>query len=70
MPIAAGCTLILGLRLYTQFSVHDIVPALTVTMEAVNVILLLGWMFWFTPAWVIVVARKYAERLLETLDTK
>jgi len=36
---------------------------------AVNVILLLGWMFWFTPVWVIVVARKYAERLLETLDT-
>ena len=55
--------------LYTQFSVHDIVPPLTVTMEAVNVALLLGWIFWFTPAWVMVVARKYAERLLEALDT-
>ena len=52
-----------------QFSIHDIVPPLTVSMEAVNVLLLLGWIFWFTPAWVMVVARKYAERLFEALDT-
>jgi hypothetical protein len=69
LPIAALCTLALGLRLYMQFSLHDIVPALTVAMEAVNVLLLVGWLFWFTPEWVMVVARKYAERLLETVDT-
>jgi hypothetical protein len=58
-------TLALGLRLYMQFSAHDIVPPLTVTMEAVNVLLLFGWIFSFTPEWVMVVARKYAERLLK-----
>jgi hypothetical protein len=69
LPIALVCTLVLGLRLYMEFSVHRIVPLLTVSMEALNVVLLLGWIFWFTPGWVMVVARKYAERLLEALDT-
>jgi hypothetical protein len=69
LPIALICTVVLGLRLYMEFAQHNIVPPLTVSMEVVNMILLLGWLFWFKPSWVIAIARKYADRQLEAIDT-
>ncbi len=43
--------------------------AVTPTAMVVNGLLLLAWLFWFTPAWVKIAADAYAERLLAACDT-
>lgn len=35
----------------------------------INLILLVGWITWFTPAWVRIAAEAYAERLLAACDS-
>lgn len=36
---------------------------------AINLVLLVGWLVWFTPAWVRIPAEAYAERLLAACET-
>lgn len=41
---------------------------LSIGCLTVNVLLLLGWIFWFTPDWIKIPADAYAERLLASCD--
>jgi hypothetical protein len=43
--------------------------SVTPTALVLNSLLLLVWLFWFTPAWVKIAADAYAERLLAASDT-
>lgn len=65
----AGCAVAaLGFRIYQLFSTNSTIAGLMV-FEAFNILMLAAWIFWFTPAWVMIPSRAYAERLLEALDT-
>ena len=44
------------------------VPNLAIACGIINLLLLLGWIFWFTPKWVRIPAQAYAERLLESCE--
>jgi hypothetical protein len=47
-----------------------IIPNPIVIMSGlIEIVLLLGWLFWFTPEWVRIAAKAYAERLLAACDT-
>jgi hypothetical protein len=66
--LAAACSLALGLRLYLESMTHATISPLIGVFEALNVAMLAAWLLWFVPAWVMIPARAYAERLLEALD--
>ncbi len=46
---------------------HEI-SSLLILSFSMNLLFLLGWLFWFTPSWVRIPAEAYAERLLEVCD--
>lgn len=46
-----------------------LVPALAIACGIGNLLLLLGWILWFTPSWVRIPAEAYSERLLESCET-
>lgn len=46
----------------------NVVNPTTIACLAMTVLLLLGWIFWFTPGWVRIPAEAYAERLLASCD--
>jgi hypothetical protein len=60
---------VLGLRLYGDFAAHRFVAPLHVVFEALNVAMLMIWIWWITPPWVMIAGEAYAERLLDALDT-
>jgi hypothetical protein len=72
-PIGIAVSLItaiaLGLQLFGKFSAHEMVPPVSLGMEAVNVVMFLAWIFWSTESTVRKGAYLYAERLFETLDS-
>jgi len=68
IAVSAINAIALGLELYMRFSNHDPVPVVSIGMEAVNVIMLLVWLFWVKEDTVKRGAYLYAERLFETLD--
>lgn len=72
-PIGIAVSLIttvaLGLQLFGKFFAHEMVPPVSLGMEAVNVAMLLAWVFWATESTVRKGAYLYAERLFETLDS-
>jgi len=43
-------------------------PPIAAVCGAINLALMLGWLFWFTPRWVRVAADAYAERLLAACE--
>jgi len=43
--------------------------ATTLACGALNLLLLLAWLIWFTPAWVRIAADAYAERLLASCES-
>ncbi len=43
---------------------HDCQP-LAVAAAAVNLLMLVAWLFWITPGWVRIAGQAYAERLIE-----
>jgi hypothetical protein len=43
--------------------------SVVVVTAGIDLLLLLGWLLVFTPAWVRIPAEAYAERLLEACDT-
>jgi hypothetical protein len=48
---------------------HGVMPApLVLICGVLNIALLLGWIFWFTPNWVRIPAEAYAERLLSSCE--
>lgn len=67
LSIALASSAFLGAMLYVNgiggFSSRVIVA------ESINLVMTLAWLLIITPGWVMVPARAYAERLLETLDT-
>lgn len=69
IAVSAGSVVVLGLRLYQEFLTHAPVSSLLVVFEVLNVLMLIAWLVWFTPSWVMIPATAYAERLLDTLDT-
>ena len=66
--VALITTIALGLQLYMQFSTRMTVPAISLGLEAVNVAMLLTWIFWVNEDAVRRGADLYAERLFETVD--
>jgi hypothetical protein len=67
-PVGIGISLT-GLLVVAIIGVVD--PArqeIAAAAAVVDIALLLGWLFIFTPAWVRVPADAYAERLLEACD--
>lgn len=66
--VSTSGAIVLGLLLFRQFSSDAGVSPLIAVFEASNVVMLLLWVFFITPAWVMVPARAYAERLFEALD--
>jgi hypothetical protein len=48
--------------------VHPARREIAATAAAVDIALLLGWVFMFTPTWVRLPAEAYAERVLEACD--
>lgn len=44
------------------------ISSLVILSTAINLLFLLGWLFWFTPVWVKIPADAYAERLLEACE--
>ena len=69
VAIAGICSISLGLKLYIQFSSREPLTVIALAFEAVNVGMLLVWIFWVNEKMVRKGAELYAERLLETLDT-
>lgn len=51
-----------------DFRHHAVPPASAIISAAVIFLLLLGWLFWFTPDWVKIAADAYAERLLAACE--
>jgi len=68
VAISAMSTVVLGLRLFTQFASHLPVSPLVAVFEGCNVIMLILWLAVVSPKWVMMPALAYAERLMETLD--
>jgi hypothetical protein len=69
LAISILTTVALGLQLYIHFSGHAKVAVLSLALEAVNVAMLLIWIFWVNEEAVRRGADLYADRLFETLDT-
>lgn len=44
-------------------------PPIVLACGILNLLLLLGWLFWFTPSWVRIAAYAYAERLLASCES-
>jgi hypothetical protein len=64
---SAIASIALGLALLIKFSSHEHVAAIAIALEAVNVIMLLIWIFWVSEATVRKGADLYAARLFETI---
>jgi len=69
IAVAAITSVALGLQLYILFSNHQPIHVISLAFEAVNVLMLLVWIFWANESTVRRGANLYAERLFETLDT-
>ena len=66
--VSGSSAVVLGLRLFMEFSSHSLVSPLVIAFEISNLLMLLVWVLLVTPEWVMVPARAYAERLLDSLD--
>jgi len=53
---------------YTYFIKGNMIHPIPVICGILSLLLLLGWIFWFTPDWVKIAAEAYAERLLASCD--
>lgn len=63
----AGASSIIAL-LVTNYLHGLAFDPLAATCFVVDLLLLLGWLAWFTPNWVRIAAEAYAERLLESCE--
>ena len=66
--VSAGTALVLGLRLYRELLQTSTLVPILASAEVLNILMLIAWVGWITPAWVMIPARAYAERLLDGLD--
>ncbi len=62
IPISALGTMA---ALAPTYYLEGAIPPVAIGAGAINLCLLMGWLFWFTPSWVRIAAEAYAERLLE-----
>src|SRR6266550_7488459 len=69
LTATAGTTAALALIVLHYRSGNVAMSPTTPTVAVVNGLLLLAWLFWFTPSWVRIAADGYAERLLAASDT-
>ena len=69
MTLAAITSVALGLQLYILFSNDEPLAVLSLAFEAVNVGMLLVWIFWVNEDTVRKGADLYCDRLFETVDT-
>lgn len=69
LTISLITSIALALLLFMAFSLHQQVPVIAIAIEAVNVLMLLLWIFWVNEASVRKGADLYAARLFEVLDT-
>lgn len=70
LAISAITSIALGLLLFGAFSTHQEVPVISIAFEAVNVSMLLVWIFWVNEAMVRRGADVYACRLFEAIDLR
>ncbi|MBI4445359.1 MAG: hypothetical protein HY645_05555 [Acidobacteria bacterium] len=63
----SGTAAILGLLILNHFKNASIAPTVVIAGLG-NLLLLLGWLFWFTPPWVRMAADAYAARLLAACE--
>jgi len=68
ITISVGATLILGARLFGQFSQHEHVEPMDIAIEIANAVATWLWLSVVTAKWAKVPAREYANRLAEALD--
>jgi hypothetical protein len=68
IAVAAISSIALGLQLFAAASLHHRVPVIALGLEAVNLAMLVVWVFWANEAAVRKGADLYANRLFETLD--
>jgi len=67
--ISIVAAVVLGARLYSEYSLRATVPPWMLGFEVINILFVFAWLLWFRPDWVRVPAEAYAERLMESLDT-
>ena len=68
ITLSAGSAAAVGLRLHREFQNTSLLDPLLAGVDVLNILMLILWVAWITPAWVIIPARAYAERLLDALD--
>jgi hypothetical protein len=69
ISLAVGALVIVGGRLYLQFSTHIAVAPFDIGIAGLIVVFLSVWLLRVTPSWVMIPAREYPNRLMEYLDT-
>ena len=69
ITVTAIALMIVGAQVVGQLMAHQPIPLVQPVVAAIDVLMLVVWIFLVTPAWVMRAATLYAERLLEVLDT-
>ena len=68
VALAVGSAIAIAARIYTEAGSSIEPEPIRVVSMGVVIVLVAGWLFWFTPAWVKTTADAYAERLLGALE--
>jgi hypothetical protein len=66
--VAVASSIVLGLKLLIDVRAHSSISPAIVAVEVFNVMAIIVWVSVFTPAWVMMSAQAYAERLMQALD--
>lgn len=68
LPLALASAAAASVRSYQRISAGSSPDAVSVAAGVVILLLLVGWIVWFTPNWVRTTADAFAERLLGALE--
>ena len=68
LSVASICATALGFSIYRLMSSPQIVPVISLVLEAANVVMILVWLFWVNEAAVRRGTDVYADRFFEILD--
>ena len=68
LALACGAAIAIGWLLYQNVRAHVRPEPVTIAACVAVLVLLVGWIGWFTPAWVKTTADAFAERLLGAME--
>lgn len=68
LPLALASAAAVGVLWYQRIAAGDSPDAVSVAAGVAILVLLVGWIAWFTPNWVRATADAFAERLLGALE--